>query len=171
MRRSCSIIIAVLVVALVVVSTSLGYAYHRKSEKVKRAKDGMISISNTDIFCLSDMDALQPMLKYNVGSDLFKARLNRYSYCAQDLADASWSLYQLTGEKRYSYLNSAAQNLNEYFTTAMNAPDPRENVEKNLGTLMKISNTLFDITREGGVQKMTQSQAEKLFNLTQALSG
>jgi len=171
MRRSCSIIIAVLLAALVVVSASLGYAYHRKSAEVKRAKDGLISISNMDVLCLIDMDVFQPMLKYNVDSELFKARLNRYSYCAQDLADASWSLYQLTGEKRYSYLNSAAQDLSEYFTTAMNTPDPRENVEKNLGTLMKISNTFFNITRERGVQKMTQSQAEKLFNLTQALSG
>ncbi len=60
MGRLCSSIIAVLVVALVVVSTSFGYAYHRKSEKVSDAKWELTQVADDELFYMSNMATSSP---------------------------------------------------------------------------------------------------------------
>ncbi len=61
MKHIASLIIALLLVA----SAVLGYLYHRKSAEAEDAKSGFLSVSNTALFCLTDMGALETMFKNN----------------------------------------------------------------------------------------------------------
>ncbi len=61
------------------------------------------------------MSDLSTMAKYNVSVDAFTNALYEYSICIQVLSQTSSTLYQFTGEKKYLYLNSVANNLNYYF--------------------------------------------------------
>ncbi|NJE41638.1 hypothetical protein E3E23_07440 [Thermococcus sp. CX2] len=167
MQRVCSLVIAV----LLILSTTLGYLYHGERNDVENAKGGIFQASTMAIFCLSDMAALETMLENNVSDDVLRERLSRYTYCAWELSGASFSLYELTGENKYWNLYVAGGNLESYFSTAVNSPDPREKVSKDVRIFNELSEELSSILQNGGVENLTDAEAERLFNLAQSLSG
>ncbi len=160
-----------LAVALLVISASLGYAYHEKMAEVDDAKNGLISVSNTALFCLEEINALGIMLENNASNDVLRERLGRYAYCSVIMEKAAFSLYLLNGDGRYWRLHVAASNLEIYFHTAMNSQNPREKISDNVERINEISREINAILQKGGVKELSDAQAEKLFNLTQSLSG
>ncbi|ASJ12989.1 hypothetical protein [Thermococcus thioreducens] len=165
MGRIASLIIAV----LLVVAASLGYLYHQGEREVKAAVNGLFGVSNTALFCLEDMNAIAIMLENNVSNDVLRERLGRYAYCSVTLEKAAFSLYLLDGDESYWRLHVAASNLEIYFHTAMNSPNPREKVSDNVEIINEISREINAILQNGGVKGLNDAQAEKLFNLTQSL--
>ncbi len=167
------------VVVLLIVAASLGYAYHRENVNVGYAKSSLIYLTNNALLCLSNVESLSTMAKYNASVDAFTNALYNalygYSICVQVLSQTSSTLYQLTGEKKYLYLNSVANNLNYYFDIVnhglMFHPDKsRDELIQDGGILTNISNfVLYTICRKGCVQNMSIEEAEKLNNLTAEL--
>jgi len=167
MRHLALIIITV----LLIISASLGYAYHEKRTEVDDAKNGLISVSNTALFCLTDIGALEKMLENNASEEAVRERLGRYAYCSMVMEKAALSLYLLNGDGRYWRLHVAASNLEVYFHTAMNSQNPREKISDNMELINAISREINAILQKGGVKELSDAQAEKLFNLTQSISG
>ncbi|QDA32498.1 hypothetical protein FH039_09605 [Thermococcus indicus] len=167
MRRIASLILAV----LLVIAAALSYSYHRQERGLKTAVNGLFEVSNTALFCLEDMDALGIMLESNVSNDVLRERLSRYDYCSMMLEKASFSLYSINRERRYWKLHVAASNMEVYFHTAMNSQNPREKLPENVELITEISREINAILQNGGVEGLSDAQAEKLFNLTQSLSG
>jgi len=164
-------IASLIIVVLLVIAASLGYLYHQGERELESTVNGLSEISNTALFCLEDMNALEIMLENNVSNDVFRERLSRYAYCSVTLEKASFSLYLLNGDERYWKLHVAASNLEVYFHTAMNSQNPREKLSDNMELIKEISRELNAILQNGGVGGLSDAQAEKLFNLTQSLSG
>ncbi len=166
MKRIASLIIAL----LLVVSCSLGYAYYQKSNEAEDAKSGLISVSNTALLCLTDVDALVTMAENNVSDSVIRERVTRYAYCAETLSEASASLYEATGEKIYWEVHVASTNLADFFNHARNIKNPRGAIEKNAGVLEELSEAVFqvyDALRKGN---LTETQSKRLLNLTESLS-
>ncbi|NJE10822.1 hypothetical protein [Thermococcus sp. MAR1] len=159
-----------LAVALLIISASLGYAYHEKMAKADDAKNGVISVSNTALLCLEDMNALGIMLENNVSKDVLRERLSRYAYCSVMMEKAAFSLYLLNEDESYWRLHVAAGNLEVYFHTAMNSPNPDEVLSDDVKLLDEISRELGTVLENGGVGELSPARTERLFNLTQKLS-
>ncbi|AEK73853.1 hypothetical protein GQS_09795 [Thermococcus sp. 4557] len=159
-----------IIVALLVLSAFLGYAYHGKSAEVDDARVGLMAVSNTALFCLSDMGALETMLENNASEELIRERTGRYAHCAQMLAEATVSLYDINGEEKYWNLHVAATNLMDYFNHARNSEDPREVVAENLDVLLQIDREISRMYQEWGKGNVTEDMTSKLLNLTEGLS-
>lgn len=159
-----------IIVALLVLSAFLGYAYHGKSAEVDDARVGLMAVSNTALFCLSDMGALETMLENNASEELIRGRTGRYAHCAQMLAEATVSLYDINGEEKYWNLHVAATNLMDYFNHARNSEDPREVVAENLDVLLQIDREISRMYQEWGKGNVTEDMTSKLLNLTEGLS-
>ncbi|CAD5244772.1 hypothetical protein [Thermococcus camini] len=166
MRHLALIIISV----LLIVSASLGYAYHEKKTEVDDAERGLMAISNTALFCLEEMNALGIMLENNVSKDVLRERVSRYAYCSVMMEKAAFSLYLLNEDERYWRLHVAASNLEVYLHTAMNSPNPDEVLSDDVKLLNEISRELGAVLENGGVGELSPARAERLFNLTQRLS-
>ncbi|ASA77948.1 hypothetical protein CDI07_06430 [Thermococcus sp. 5-4] len=157
-------------VALLIISASLGYAYHEKGAEVEDAKAGLFAVSNTALYCMTDIYALKIMLENNASEELIRERVGRYTYCALMLREASASLYDITGEEKYWNLHVAATNLMDYFNHARNSEDPREVVAENLEVLMRIKDGISEIYHAWGTGNVTEDMTSNLLNLTQELS-
>ena len=158
-----------IIVALLVLSAFLGYAYHGKSAEVDDARVGLMAVSNTALFCLSDMGALETMLENNASEELIRERTGRYAHCAQMLAEATVSLYDINGEEKYWNLHVAAATLAVYFSHATGSEDPREVAAENLDVLLSIEDEISRIYRAWGMGNVTEDMTSNLFNLTQEL--
>ncbi|CAI1493219.1 conserved exported protein of unknown function [Thermococcus nautili] len=159
-----------IIVALLVLSASLGYAYHEKSAKVDDARAGLMAVSNTALFCLSDLGALETMLENNASEELVRERVGRYAFCSLMLSEASSSLYEVTGEEIYWNVHVAASNLADFFNHAKNSKDPRKPVAENLSILLQIDREVSGMYREWTRGNVTESMASQLLNLTEGLS-
>ena len=166
MRRLLAVILA-----LLVVSSLIGYSYHRKSGDVKNAESGLLSVSTTAIFCLSDMGALKTMVEHNASADLLRERAGRHAYCAQVLSEASESLYELTGNETYWNLHVASSNLAVFFNHVRNSEGPKESLLKNVDTLVAIGNVISEVYKAELRNDLRENQTSRLVNLTEGLSG
>jgi len=92
---------------------------------VKEVENDLLSVSNTALFCLSDMDSLKTMLESNVSEGLMRERIGRYTYCALVLSGASEALYKATGDEMYWNVHVAAENLSVFFNHARNSENPK----------------------------------------------
>ncbi|GAB6101552.1 hypothetical protein JCM16138_07750 [Thermococcus atlanticus] len=159
-----------LAVALLIISASLGYAYHEKRAEVDDAERGLMAISNTALFCLTDIGALETMLENNASEDVLRERVIRHAYCAEVLSEALFSLYDITGEEKYWKLHVASANLAGYFNHVRNSENPKELVAKNLNVLLKIDSEISGIHREWTAGNVTENMIWALVNLTEGLS-
>ncbi|WP_232461033.1 hypothetical protein [Thermococcus radiotolerans] len=157
-------------VVLLIISASLGYAYHEKEAEVEDAKAGLFAVSNTALYCMTDMYALKTMLENNASEELIRERTGRYAHCAQMLAEATVSLYDINGEEKYWNLHVAAATLAVYFSHATGSEDPREVAAENLDVLLSIEDEISRIYRAWGMGNVTEDMTSNLFNLTQELS-
>ena len=148
MRHLALIIITV----LLIVSSSLGYAYHEKRTEVDDAKNGLISVSNTALFCLADIGALEKMLENNASDGAVWSRVSQYAYCAVTLEKAAFFLYLLNEDENYWRLHVADSNLEVYLHTAMNSQNPLEKISDNMELINKISREINRILQRGGVK-------------------
>ena len=158
------------VVVLLVLSASIGYGYHEKSTEVRKAKDGLLSVSTTTLFCLSDMGAFKTMVEYNASGDLLRERAGRYAYCALTLSEASESLYELTGKESYRNLHVAASNLAVFFNHLMNSEEPKELLLKNADVLVTLGEAVSNVYRAELRGGLSENQTSRLVNLTEGLS-
>ncbi|WP_240911690.1 hypothetical protein [Thermococcus sp. LS1] len=76
-----------------------GYTYYEKRAEVDDAKRGLIAVSNTALFCLTDIGALETMLENNTSEELVREGIGRYAFCSLTPSEASASLYDITGEE------------------------------------------------------------------------
>jgi len=165
MRRLLAVILA-----LLVVSSLIGYSYHRKSGDVKNAESGLLSVSTTAIFCLSDMGALKTMVEHNTSADLLREHAGRYAYCAQVLSEASESLYELTGKETYQDLHAAASNLAVFFNHVRNSGEPKELLLKNVDVIVPIGDAISEVYKAELRGGLRENQTGRLLNLTEGLS-
>ncbi|WP_297535681.1 hypothetical protein [Thermococcus sp.] len=165
MRRLLAVI-----VVLLVVSSLFGYAFHRRSVDVKNAESGLLSVSTTALFCLSDMGALRTMVEHNASADLLRERAGRYAYCAQVLSEASGSLYKLTGKESYRNLHLAASNLAVFFNHVRNSGEPKKSLLKNADVIAAIGDAISGIYRAELRGSLKENQTGRLVNLTEGLS-
>ncbi|AFL95743.1 hypothetical protein CL1_1544 [Thermococcus cleftensis] len=159
-----------LAVALLIISASLGYAYHQQEREFEATLNGILDVSNIAVFCLEDMNTIGIMLDGNVSNDVLRERLSRYTYCSVMMEKAAFSLYLLNEDERYWRLHVAASNLEVYLHTAMNSPNPDEVLSDDVKLLDEISRELGAVLENGGVGELSPARAERLFNLTQRLS-
>ncbi|WP_297436063.1 hypothetical protein [Thermococcus sp.] len=159
-----------LAVALLIISASLGYAYHEKRAEVDDAERGLIAVSNTALFCLTDIDALETMLENNASDEAVRERVSRYAHCAWVLSEASFSLYDITGEEKYWKLHVASANLADYFNHARNSENPRELVARNLDVLLRIDDEISGIYRPWTTGNVTKDMTDNLLNLMEGFS-
>ncbi|GAB6134728.1 hypothetical protein [Thermococcus prieurii] len=155
---------------LLLVFTFFGYAYHRKSVEVKNSESGLLSVSTTALFCLSDMGAFKTMVEYNASADLLRERAGRYAYCAQVLSEASESLYELTGKESYRNLHVAASNLEIFFNHVRNSEEPKKYLLKNVDALVALGNAFSEAYKVELRGSLGENQTGRLVNLTKGLS-
>ncbi|NJE53888.1 hypothetical protein [Thermococcus sp. 21S9] len=165
MRRLLAVI-----VVLLIVSGFLGYAYHEKNAEVGNAREGLIAVSTTTLFCLSDMGALKTMIEHNASADLLRERAGRYAYCAQVLSDASESLYELTGKETYWNLHVASSNLAVFFNHVRNSGEPKGLLLKNVDVLFAIGDAISEVYKAELRGSLGENQTGQLVNLTEGLS-
>ena len=165
MKHIASLIIAL----LLVVSGVLGYSYHQKSTEAEDAKSGLLSVSNTAMFCLTDMDALVTMVENNVSDSVIRERVSRYTFCALMLSEASASLYDATGEKIYWDVHVASTNLADFFNHVRNQYS-REGIERNADLFEELGEAIFQVYDALGKGNLTETQTERLLNLAKTLS-
>ncbi|WP_099211999.1 hypothetical protein [Thermococcus henrietii] len=158
------------ILALLLVSTFFGYAYHRKSVEVKDSESALLSISASSLFCLSDMGAFKTAIEYNASASLLKERAGRYAYCALALSEASESLYELTGDESYRNLHVAASNLAVFFSHVRNSGEPRGLLLKNVDALVALGSSFSEAYKAELKGSLSGSQTDRLVNLTKGLS-
>jgi len=164
MHRLLAVILALLVSAL------FGHAYHEKNREIKNAEGGLLSVSSTALFCLSDMGALKTMLESNASDELVRERVGRYAFCSLALSEASASLYDATGEKEYWDVHVAASNLAVFFNRARNSDDPRGLVARNVDVLLRVGREISRMYGAWAKGNVTEGMASDLLNLTETLS-
>ena len=165
MRRLLAVI-----VVLLVVSSLFGYTFHRRSVDVKNAESGLLSVSTTALFCLSDMGALRTMVEHNANADLLRERAGRYAYCAQVLSEASESLYELTGRETYRDIHAAASNLAVFFNHVRNSGEPKKSLLRNVDTLSALGDAISEVYKAELRGSLGENQTSRLVNLTEGLS-
>ena len=117
-----------------------------------------------------NVDALETIIKNNARDGAVWSRVSQYAYCALALSEASFSLYDITGEEKYWKLHVASSNLADYFNHARNSENPRELVARNLNVLLGIDGEISGIYRSWTTGNVTEDMTANLLNLTEGLS-
>ena len=166
---------SLILVLLLIVSGSLGYAYHQKSVESEKGKNGLISALTPTLHCLEEITLLKPMIEHNATRDPLQSqvlheKVRRFNYCAWVLADIAGDLYQLTKDEKYWNLHSAASNL-EVFLNHVNVhyPYAKDDLERNADLFEEIGESISEIYKSGR-GNFTNAQTERLLNLTEGLS-
>jgi len=161
------VMMALIVLLLVAYSGYVTFEWRVEKEKVDVIKDYITSLSDHPLWELADAGSMfEYLIEDNASNEILRGRCHQYSVNARTLVYSSLILYKATEDEKYWLFRTAMANLEDFFISVNNRPDPKTVLRENLDIIKSIGK---ELEKKKRITDLTKEEVEKILELSAEL--